>query len=129
MLYTNRFVVTAEAIDLPVGSLLASASMSASPFAFTATVVEHLEAEEPDGSRAGLAATSGDELIDDLAAVLSFCTNSTFTRDIDLARRLVSPATVRERGSGSALFKDTFDADRFLPDAEIDELRDFATAL
>jgi hypothetical protein len=129
VLYTNRHVVTGEAVDLPVGSLQASASLYASPFAFTATVVEHLEAKEPDGSDAVLIATSGDELIDDLAAVVSFRTNSLFSRDVDLVRRLISAPTARERGSAGAVFKDTFDADRFLPDAEIDELRDFMIAL
>jgi hypothetical protein len=119
VLYSNRHVVTEEAIDLPVGSLQAAASLSASPFAFTATAVEHLEAKEADGSDAVLIATSGDELIDDLAAVLSFRTNSLFSRDIDLVRRLLSPPNGRDRGSARALFKDTFDADRFLPDAEI----------
>lgn len=129
VLYTNRRVVTGEAVNLPAGSLQASASLSASPFAFTATVVEHLEAKEPDGSDAVLVATSGDAIIDDLAAVLSFRTNSLFSRDVDLVRRLLSPPNARERGSAGALFKDTFDADRFLPDAEIDELRDFMIAL
>jgi hypothetical protein len=129
VLYTNRHVVTGAAIDLPVGSLQASAAWSASPFAFTATVVEHLEAKEPDGSDAILVATSGEELIDDLAALLSFRTNSLFTRDVDLARRLISAPNSRERGSAGALFKDTFDADRYLPDAEIAELRDFMIAL
>lgn len=129
VLYTNRHVVTGKAVDLPVGSLQTSESLSASPFAFTATVVEHLEAKEPDGSDAVLVATSGEELIDDLAAVVSFRTNSLFSRDLDLVRRLISAQDPRERGSAGALFKDTFDADRFLPDAEIDELRDFMIAL
>ncbi len=129
VLYCNRHVVTGEAIDLPVGSLQASASWSASPFAFTATVVERLEAEEPDGSDSILIATSGNELIDDLANVLSFRTNSLFSRDVDLVRRLVSPPNAREGGSAGALFKNTFDAERFLPDAEIDELRNFMIAL
>jgi hypothetical protein len=119
VLYTNRHVVTEGAIDLPVGSLQASASLSESPFAFTATVVEHLEAKEPDGRDAILIATSGDDLMNDLAAVLSFQTNSLFSRDVDLARRLISSPNERERRSAGALFKETFDADRFLPDAEM----------
>jgi hypothetical protein len=129
VLYTNRHVVTGQTIDLPIGSLQASVSPVASPFAFTATVVEHLETKELDGSDSVLVATSGDDLINDLAAVLSFRTNSLFTRDVDLARRLISPSIARERRSGGALFKDTFDASRFLPDSEIDELRDFMIAL
>ena len=118
-----------DSVDLPVGSLLASASPSTSPFAFTATVTEHLEAKELDGSDSVLVATSGDDLIDDLAAVLSFRTNSVFSRDVDLVRRLVSRSDGGERRGPGALFKDTFDADRYLPDAEIDELRTFMTAL
>jgi hypothetical protein len=129
VLYTNRYVVTSDPIDLPVGSLQASASVSATPFSFTATVVEHLEAKDIDGSDAGLVASSGDELLDDLAAVLSFRTNSLFSRDGDLVRRLLNPANSRRRGSVSVLFRDTFDADRFLPDAEIDDVRDFMIAL
>lgn len=35
----------------------------------------------------------------------------------------------RKRGSTGALFKDTFDVDRFLPNAEIDELREFMDEL
>lgn len=129
VLYTNRSVVTSEVIELPIGSLQASASFSASPFVFTMTVVEHLEAEDPDGTRSTLVATSGDALIDDLAAVLSFWTNSIFTRDIDVARRLVGSANERKRGSAGALFRETFDADRFLSDTEIDGLRGFMTNL
>jgi hypothetical protein len=113
-----------EAVHLPVGSLQASASLSARPFAFTATVVEHLEAKEPDGTDALLVATSGDEIIDDLAAVLSFRTNSLFSRDVGLVRRLVSSPKARERSNPGALFKDTFDGGRFLPGPEIAEIRD-----
>lgn len=129
VLYSNRHVMGRDPVDLPVGSLLASASPSVSPFAFTVTVTEHLEAEELDGSDSVLVASSGNELIDDLATVLSFATNSLFSRDVDLVRRLVNRTNGQERRGPGALFKDTFEADRYLPDAEIDELRNFITAL
>lgn len=128
VLYSNRHVVTSGEIDLPVGSLLASGSHSEPVFAFTVKVIEHLETKNLDGSDAMLVGTSGVELVDDLAAVLSFRTDSLFTRDVDLARRLLAELPPR-RESAKTLFKDTFDDMRFLSDEEIDDFRVFLSAL
>jgi hypothetical protein len=73
-----------------------------------------------------LVATGGTELINDLADALSFALNAVFSRDHDLVRRLV-PASPSDppRGSAASLFRDTFDAARFIPDDELDDLRRF----
>jgi hypothetical protein len=129
VLYTNRSYLTGETIELPVGEL--APSTGAGPVSsVTVSMTEHLEAEQPDGEPDILIATAGNELIDDLADLLSFGLNSTFSREHDLVRRLV-PASLEQRGRTSAagLFRHTFDPGLALLEPELDDLRGFMSRL
>lgn len=90
VLYTNRGFLRSDEIELPVGKLLPSTGFPRVS-TVTVSVAEHLEAELPDGTDDILIATSGTELIADLADVLSFALNAVFSRDHDLVHRLVLP--------------------------------------
>ena len=127
VLYTNRDFLRRDPVELPVGEL-APSTMFRPVSPITVSVTEHLEARKLDGSDATLIATSGDELIDQLADVLSFGLNSIFSRDRDLVQRLV-PGSLASRSSASTLFQDTFDPHRFVPDSELDEFRSFMSQL
>lgn len=139
VLYTNRsfLLVDLDAqaahraglVNLPVAELAPSTGI-ASVSTVTLSVTEHLEAEHPDGRRSTLVATGGRELVDALADVLSFGLNAVFSRDGDRVRRLVPDSLEGlSRSSASKLFRHTFDAHRFVPDGELEELRRFMTQL
>lgn len=129
VLYTNLSFLRDTTVSLPVGELAPSTGY-APVSSVTVSITEHLEAVELDGEPAGLVATSGTELVDDLADVMSFALNAVFSRDHDLVRRLV-PASPSEpsRGSAASLFRETFDASRFIPDDQLDDLRRFMDRL
>lgn len=129
VLYTNRSFLRADSVELPVGELAPSDRPEAISTA-TVSVTEHLEAEMPDGTDSMLIATSGSDLIDDLADVLSFGLNSVFTRDHDLSRRLV-PSSESEASAtpSSKLFSETFEPRHSLLEPEIEKFRHFMTGL
>lgn len=125
VLYTNRWVLPAELVTLPVGELLPSTS-SSPVLPVTLTVTEYLEAEYPDGTPSMLIATGGHDLIDDLADVLSFKLDAVFHRDHDLVTRLVPTTTNASRPSPAAKhFRRTFEPSRVVEEAELAELRSF----
>ena len=129
VLYTNRSFLTPEPIQLPVGRLLPTAGTE--PLStVTVEVTEYLEAEDEHGTSAVLEATSGHALVDDLADVLSFACNSTFSRDVDLVRRLV-PTSLDQtpRGTAASLFRHTFDPAHILLEPELDDVTAFMQAL
>ncbi|HEV2974528.1 MAG TPA: hypothetical protein VGX69_05970 [Solirubrobacteraceae bacterium] len=130
VLYTNRFFLPlGVVVQLPVGELAPSTAMR--PVSTAAlSVIEHLEAEMPDGEPSMIVATGGTELLDDLADVLSFGLNAIFTRDHDLARSLV-PNSVQgsAQSEASKLFRHTFAPHRFVPDTELEELKRFMAQL
>ncbi len=129
VLYTNCSFLRTGIIELPVGTLAPSSPVSAVS-TVTASVIEHLEAEDPDGKPAMLVATGGLELIDDLGLVLSFGLNAVFSRNRDLVRRLVPDAIASDRHTqASNLFGRTFEAGRFVSSAELDHLRAFMDQL
>src|SRR6202012_4471764 len=112
--YTNRNFLRGDPIVLPVGELAPSTDHQFVS-SVTASVTEHLEAEYPDGETSVLVATSGDDLLGQLADVLSFGLNSIFSSDSDLVRRLVPTSTGgRAEQSASQLFRRTFDPALFL---------------
>lgn len=127
VLYTNRLFLHADVIALPVGELAPSNGHDA-PAAVTSTVIEHLEAQELDGSGALLISTGGEELVDQLADVLSLTLDAVFTRDRSRAARLVPPRAGEET-SASKLFRRTFSSGRVVTEAEIEDLRAFETKL
>jgi hypothetical protein len=116
-------------VKLPVGELTPT-EPGIAVSSVMASVVEHLEAEQPNGEPEILVATSGKDLIDDLADVASFALNSTFSRDYDLVRRLV-PQSLAHRtfGSPANLFRGTFDPSLTLLEPELEDLREFMTRL
>ncbi|MBJ7520175.1 MAG: hypothetical protein JHC84_10805 [Solirubrobacteraceae bacterium] len=129
VLHTNRLFLRTDAIELPLGRLLPSNGTGAVSHV-TVEITEFLEAEELDGSRSTLVATGGAELVSDLADVLSFGLNATFSADADLVERLV-PA-VRQpppRNSAAGHFRGTFDAGDLVTEEELDALRAFMTTL
>jgi hypothetical protein len=130
VLYTNcTFLPRGVVVHMPVGELAPSTGVLPVSTA-TLSVTEHLEAEDPDGKPSMLVATSGTELVDDLADVLSFGLNAAFSRDGDLVRRLVPGSLdASSRSSASKLFRHTFDPHRFVPDAELEEIRRFMSQL
>ncbi|MBR0900268.1 hypothetical protein JQ616_35410 [Bradyrhizobium tropiciagri] len=86
--YTNYRVMRGEKIITPVGSLLPSTGLHS----LATLTCEMLEKQEkhPDGPKPGVfIATSGDDLLNDFAAVISFFLNVTCTPDPDLTRRLL----------------------------------------
>jgi hypothetical protein len=85
----------------------------------------------PDGRDDILIATSGTELIDDLADVLSFALNAVFSRDHDLVHRLVPAASSadRRRSSTSSQLRGTFDQLQIVTDVKIEDVRGFMTSL
>jgi len=129
VLYTNRGFLSSEEIELPVGKLLPSTGYQPVS-AVTVSITEHLEAVLPDGRDDIRISSGGAELIDDLAAVLSFALNAVFSRDHDLVHRLVpdSPAP-RGRASASSQLRGTFDPLVIVTYAEIEDVRGFMTRL
>jgi hypothetical protein len=126
--YTNCSFPPFDGVVFPVGRILPSTTLSAVS-AVMIEAVEHREALAADGTDDFVIASGGTELLDDVAAVLSFAMNSIFSRDHDLVRRLVP-----ESSGGSARpsakrpvdqLRDTFDANRFVSTAAIDEAREF----
>jgi len=130
VLYTNcTFLPMGAVVHLPVGELAPSTGVMPVSTA-TLSVTEHLEAEDPDGDQSMLVATSGTELVDDLADVISFGLNAAFSRDGDLVGRLVPGSLdASSRSSASKLLRHTFDPHRFVPDAELEEIRRFMSQL
>src|SRR4051794_10265014 len=112
VLYTNRTFLRGDPVGLPVGEL-APSTLARPVSPITASVMEHLEAKNLDGSDSMIIATGGELLIEQLADVLSFGLNSIFSRDGDLVRRLVPDSFEgSSRDSGAKPFQDTFDPHR-----------------
>lgn len=112
------------------GRLLPSTAFKG-PRTVTIEAREQLEAVNWRGDREVLAATSGDQLIDEIAAVVSFALNATCVRDGDMARRLIA---VREDAGASrigaaSLLRRTFDATVILNDDDVADLDRFMRQL
>lgn len=129
VLYTNAQLLGRDIVALPNAELHPSTSWTPVT-TVTVAVQERLEAVRPDGQADFLIATSGTEIIADLAAVLSFATNLTFHTDHDLVHRLV-PAQLDERSrrTPSSILRRTFDPQVVLLNPDVDDLRAFMTQL
>jgi len=127
ILYTNlRAVGDREAHSLLFGRLLPS-TITQGVGSLTIEAREQLEALTEQGHMEVLVATSGEQLIDEIAAVISFCLNAVCVRDQDLARRLISPRTgnpLHRQGPGGIL-RQTFDADVILTEDGLADLDHF----
>jgi hypothetical protein len=87
--YTNYRLFRNEVLDTRVGSLQAVTGVHGLG-ALTCEIIERIQ-KHPGGPRSGeIIATSGDTLINDFAAIVSFALGITCTTDLDLARRLVA---------------------------------------
>ncbi|MDQ0867406.1 hypothetical protein [Arthrobacter globiformis] len=127
--YTNVSFPFGSPIGLPVGTVLFSTEIAGMPTA-TLEAIDRLEAQGWDGTEEVLIATGGNELLDDIAYVMSFSLNRTFMRDYDQMRRLVLPEgrPVRPQGAPS-LFPQLFASGQLINSGALDELKSFMDAL
>lgn len=128
--YTNLRFFGDQAPEFVFGRLLPSTTFHGVR-ALTVEAREHLETLTPSGQRETLAATTGDQLLDEIADVIAFCLNAVCVRDHDMARRLIASdsgnATYR-RGPASIL-RQTFDAMVILTEEGIADLDVFVRTL
>lgn len=127
--YTNGFRIDRAPVELPIASLrFATGVAPITPV--TVEVWDRLEAERPDGKPEVIAATSGKDLVADVAAVLAFVLNTTWSTDLDIVRRLV-PATLpaRQRGGPTSQLRQTFDPEVLLTDEGLADAREFSARL
>lgn len=128
--YTNLRAFREQDLTFVFGRLLPSTAFRG-PRTITIEAREQLEAVNWMGGLELLAATSGDQLIDEIAAVVSFAVNATCVRDGDMARRLIA---VREdagasRMGAASLLRRTFDATVILHDEDVADLDRFVRSL
>lgn len=129
VLYTNLWIHPAQAIDLQVARILPSTEWG-NVATVTVEVTERLEAIAEDGRREALVATTGEQLIDELAAVLAFALNVTCSRDRDLVLRLVHSGRDSDPGFGPAsILRRTFDGRVLLTESEAADLKLFLHSL
>lgn len=128
-LHTNAWLADKDPVDLPVGRLTGGTERDEVSTAFV-EAVDKLEAVRPDGSNDFMIATGGNELVDDIAYVLTFALNATFSRDSDAVRRLVPhEGTTGRRRSGAALFPRLFDPRLVVQPDEMQCAREFMSEL
>jgi hypothetical protein len=128
--YTNGLRIDSAPVEAPIASLRFSTGIIA-PFApVTVEVWDRLEAERPDGEPEFMVATSGEDLVADVATVLAFALNTAWSTDRDLVRRLV-PNTLpdRPRSRPSSQLRGTFDPQVLLSDDALADARAFSTRL
>lgn len=129
-LYTNCSFLPPDPVQLEVGRLLPP-SLPSPISAVTVEVEEWLETVEDDGSESILVSTGGKELVDDLAFVLSFALDATFSRDHNLVHDLIEDAwePTRRRDTPSAPLKRTFDPHTLVLEDAVADLDAFLLAL
>ncbi|WP_028644072.1 hypothetical protein [Nocardioides sp. URHA0020] len=130
ILYTNGRLWLRPPFRLPVGELAPSTSV-APVTSLTLTVTESLQKQSADEPLPGeLISTSGDELVDDIADVLSFAWNLTVSTSSDLVARLV-PATLNTHSfrTLTGTFSRTFDPEVVLDDQAVNDANRFITKL
>lgn len=115
--YTNLSFQRNVIVDAPFGRLLPSTEFNGI-HTLTVEAKEQLETIRPDGTPEILVATGGDQLLDEIADVVSFCLNAVCVRDLDMARRLVATAPGARFGP-SAMLRQTFDASRHVSVEEL----------
>jgi len=90
--YSNAWFLDQEPIPLPIGTILGSDEIGDVSSAML-EVVDRLEAKRPDGTDEFMIATSGEDLINDLADVMTFAMN----RTVRHRPRLGAPAGAARR--------------------------------
>lgn len=123
--YSNAWFPDPTPVSLPVGTITGSTELAEVSTAVL-EAVDRLEATRPDGTDDFLIATGGDELIDDIAYVMTFVLNRTISRHHDLVHRLVAHAGVTgRRGGAASLFPDLFDPQQSIKSDELEDLKQF----
>lgn len=127
--YSNAWIPDRTPVELPVGAITGSTDFELISTA-TLEAVDRLEKTHWDGTDDFVVATGGDELIDDVAYVMTFALNRTFSRNHDLVHKLVPPeeATGR-RGGAASLFPQLFTPRQIIRLDEIEDLRQFMSDL
>lgn len=126
--YSNAWFFGDSAITLPVGAVIPSTEFDLVSSS-TISAVDRLEQQRPDGTDDFLVATNGEELIDDIAYVMTFILNRTVSRDHDQTRRLVVGRGTPRGRSANDLFPGLFEPRQTVPADQWDELRQFMDAL
>ena len=122
-LYSNMSRLDRNPVELPICTLRFSTGLTAFQ-PVTVEVWDRLEAERPDGEAEFLVATSGEDLVQDVAAVLAFALNTTWSTDYDLVRRLVPEALSEQpRHLPSNQLRRTFDPQVMLTDKMVEDRR------
>ncbi|MBD58512.1 MAG: hypothetical protein CL808_00080 [Citromicrobium sp.] len=130
VLYTNLRTFDHQALEFMFGRLLPSTAFDGLR-TLTVEARERLETLSLNGTPEVLVATSGDQLLDEIADVIAFQLNVVCVRDPNTARRLIALGdgeAARRRGPASIL-RQTFDATVILKDEAIAELEAFVREL
>lgn len=128
-LYSNAWLADSGPVKLPVGTITGGTELEEVSTAMI-EAVDRLEKKRMDGTDDFHVATGGDELIDDIAYVMTFVLNRTFSRNGDQVRKLVArEGTTGRRRAGAALFPGLFDPRQVVQPEEMTEVGEFMTAL
>lgn len=122
--YSNAWFIGDPPIALPVGEVIASTEMGHISSAMIA-VVDRLEQQRPDGTDDFMIATSGTDLVDDLAYLMTFALNRTVSRSYDQTRRLVTGDGTPRGRSANDLFPELFEPRQTVQPDQWDDLRQF----
>ena len=128
--YTNLCAFREEVVDLQFSRILPSTNFQGVR-SLTIEAKEQLEAVTRTGGREILLATSGHELLDDIADVIAFSLNVVCVRDYDMAHRLISrDGDERRHLRGPAsILRQTFNSMVVLTDERIANLDAFLRTL
>lgn len=127
--YGNGLLLDSTPVELPVGTITGSTETRGLSTAML-EAVDRLEAKRPDGTDDFRFATGGDELVDDIAYVMTFSLNRTFNRNHDQVRRLVLHEDANGRRAGAAsLFPGLFEPQQAIQSADLEDLKQFMDAL
>lgn len=122
-LYSNARLPDSTPVDLPVGTIIGSTDFGEVSSSML-EAVDRLEAQRWDGTDDFHVATGGEELVDDVAYVMTFFLNRIFSRNHDQVHRLVPRAGLAGRHRGAAsLFPHLFDPGQVIQPADLEDLK------
>ncbi len=127
ILFTNARFTSKSPIKLGEVVLLPSNDAGSAIATVTVEMIERLEAVRRDGGHEMLASTGGNEMLGDLAHVLSFALNTTFSPDSGLVRRLVLKET--DWLSPARILRRTCDRSVLIRDDEVKDAAGFLDTL
>lgn len=128
-IYTNVDFSEVGPVGMPVGDLTPATDMGPVNTVLL-RFTERLEAVLPDGTDDFMISTGGDEIADDLAVVLSFAVNATFTPIREKADRLIkTPSESTRRLVPADILPRTFTPRLMLRPVDVEDLLVFMTSL